>query len=297
MLRDNILAVIRAFAGQARILTIPVIFIEYTGSLDCALFLAQLLFHSDQAIAGGHSEKGWFPRGYKEWSVEIHLGEYEIRKAINQLKSMGILETRVKKHNGAPTVWFRLKEADFSESILEFLQNRNLRNHRMDSVETQDSFLVEENMREIVSKDNGAIPPVSEKSYSDFNDLARKAQEAFDYWRERLNHPDAKFTDDRRRKVVARLREGYTLEQIKRGIDGCAASSFHRGENDTHTLFDDLELICRSGSKLEGFIARANGNGGSKKHGSIQAPGREDRTKTPASSDNFAFNPKRVIGG
>lgn len=79
-------------------------------------------------------------------------------------------------------------------------------------------------------------------------------RELFDYWREKTNHPQAKLTDDRRRKLRARLREGYTSEQIRSAIDGAAQAPYI---NDVGRRFDDLELICRNGSKLEGFMARA----------------------------------------
>jgi hypothetical protein len=42
------------------------------------------------------------------------------------------------------------------------------------------------------------------------------------------------------------------VADILRAIDGCAASEFH-----TTGGYDDLTLICRNGSKLEAFIAKA----------------------------------------
>lgn len=81
--------------------------------------------------------------------------------------------------------------------------------------------------------------------------------EIFEHWKLRLEHPTAKLTDGRKAKVKARLNEGYTLEEIKQAIDGCAMSHFHRGQNPTGAVYDDLELICRNGEKLEGFKAKA----------------------------------------
>jgi len=92
--------------------------------------------------------------------------------------------------------------------------------------------------------------------------ITEQVKEVFTYWQNTLGHPTAKLTDERKRKIEARLREKYTVEQIKQAIDGCAASPFHRGENDKGQVFDDVELICRTGSKLEGFIGRRNGHAG-----------------------------------
>lgn len=77
----------------------------------------------------------------------------------------------------------------------------------------------------------------------------------FDYWRERCGHPQAMPTRERLAKIRARRAEGYTDEQIRQAIDGAAKAPF---VNEAGKRFDDIELICRNGSKLESFIDRAN---------------------------------------
>jgi hypothetical protein len=79
-------------------------------------------------------------------------------------------------------------------------------------------------------------------------------EQLFTYWQERCDHPDAKFSSDRRAKVRARLRE-YSPDQIRTAIDGAAVAAFVDERGKRH---DDLELICRSGSKLEDFVGRAS---------------------------------------
>jgi hypothetical protein len=79
-------------------------------------------------------------------------------------------------------------------------------------------------------------------------------RELFEYWQERCDHRSALLTAERKAKVEARLREGRTPEDIRKGIDGAARSPFISPEG---KRFDDLELICRSGSKLEDFMGRS----------------------------------------
>jgi hypothetical protein len=79
-----------------------------------------------------------------------------------------------------------------------------------------------------------------------------QALRVFAYWRSRCDHAGAKPTDERIAKVVARLRDGYTEAEIKKAIDGAAADPFVKDG----VKYDDLELICRNGSKLEAFMAR-----------------------------------------
>jgi hypothetical protein len=78
-------------------------------------------------------------------------------------------------------------------------------------------------------------------------------EEVFAYWKEALGlNARTKLTPKRRTRILARLREGYGVERMKRAIDGCAASAYHREHH-----YTDLELILRSGEKLERFEAMA----------------------------------------
>jgi len=79
-------------------------------------------------------------------------------------------------------------------------------------------------------------------------------QEVFSYWCQVMGKNSlTKLTKDRKAKIEARLKEGYNVDHIKQAIDGCASSPHHMGQNDAGTVYDDLTLICRTGSKLEWF--------------------------------------------
>lgn len=85
--------------------------------------------------------------------------------------------------------------------------------------------------------------------------------EIFQYWVARFNKPRVRFTPERRQKIRARLRDGYSPDDLKRAIDGCKASPYHNGENEQQTEYNDITLILRTGSKLEGFRDRAKETG------------------------------------
>jgi hypothetical protein len=88
---------------------------------------------------------------------------------------------------------------------------------------------------------------------------ASEVREVFDAWRSKLEHPSAKLDAKRHRAVEARLREGYTVAELVEAVEGCAASAWHRGQNDRGVAYDDLELICRNASKVDMFRALASG--------------------------------------
>ena len=77
--------------------------------------------------------------------------------------------------------------------------------------------------------------------------------EIFNYWAQKTGKHRAKFTKGREKRIKDRLKEGYSLKEIKDAIDGCMASQFHMGGNPQNKLYNDIELICRSGEKLESF--------------------------------------------
>lgn len=99
-----------------------------------------------------------------------------------------------------------------------------------------------------------ALPTIGER-HLESTDVRR----AFDRWLNVMgkNPKTTKLTPERRRAIQARLKEGYTVDRIMRAIDGCANSDFHmaRGEHQHGRRFNDLTLICRSGSKIEEFEA------------------------------------------
>jgi uncharacterized protein YdaU (DUF1376 family) len=83
---------------------------------------------------------------------------------------------------------------------------------------------------------------------------AEIVQQVFDYWVLTMGKiGKCKLTADRKRCILARMNEGYSLDHIKQAIDGCKRSEFHMGANPGATIYDDLTLICRSGSQLEKF--------------------------------------------
>lgn len=61
-----------------------------------------------------------------------------------------------------------------------------------------------------------------------------------------------RLTDGRKTKIKQRLKN-YSVDDIKKAIDGCAKSEHHMGGNDQGTVYDDLTLICRNDDNLERF--------------------------------------------
>ena len=89
-------------------------------------------------------------------------------------------------------------------------------------------------------------------------EIEADALEVFQHWQTAFAKPTAKFTKDRVQRVVGVLVEGYTKQDLLGAIKGCKQSPYHQGQNDTRTVYNDLELICRSGQKVEQFMGYCN---------------------------------------
>lgn len=79
------------------------------------------------------------------------------------------------------------------------------------------------------------------------------AEHVFNYWKEVMGKPRAKLNAKRKKAIQDRIKEGYEWEDFKAAIDGCKNSSFHMGQNGRSKPYNDIELICRDGVKLEQF--------------------------------------------
>ena len=99
---------------------------------------------------------------------------------------------------------------------------------------------------------------IKEKSLSKANALPSEVSQIFDYWVNTMQKPinQTQLTPKRKKAISDRLKNGYTVEAIKAAIYNCSNDGFSMGQNDRNKPFNDIELICRTGEKLESFIER-----------------------------------------
>ena len=83
--------------------------------------------------------------------------------------------------------------------------------------------------------------------------------EIFDHWKSVMGKSNNSVLNEKRIKALtARLKEGYTVEQIKMAITGCSMTPHNMGQNNNGKKYDELELICRDGSQVERFASNTN---------------------------------------
>lgn len=67
-----------------------------------------------------------------------------------------------------------------------------------------------------------------------------------------------KLTSRRAAVIRARLRDGYSPDDLRRAIDGCSRSHWHMGDNPDGKTWTDIELICRSPENVDRFMDLAD---------------------------------------
>ena len=116
--QQQVYALITQVVGQANILTIPRLFIDWTGDHITALFLSQVIYWSSRT----DDRDGWFYKSAKEWQEELSISDYQLARATKKLAVAG-LKTKLRKVMGAPTLHYRVDQEEFLKWISEKLGN------------------------------------------------------------------------------------------------------------------------------------------------------------------------------
>lgn len=118
--QQQLINVIKSFAGQANILAVPVVFIRFCGGdLAAAILLSQIIYWSDKSSRSD----GWFYKSFREWDEEISLTQFQVSKATRKFRDDGFLEIKRKMANGHPTNHYKLNTDVFANAIIKFLDN------------------------------------------------------------------------------------------------------------------------------------------------------------------------------
>ncbi|HHF7367435.1 TPA: hypothetical protein ACPSKY_002568 [Legionella bozemanae] len=80
----------------------------------------------------------------------------------------------------------------------------------------------------------------------------------FEYWQAVMNHPKAKLDHKRKRIITQAFKSGYSTEDLKQAIDGCANTPYNMGKNDAGQIYDDISLILRDADHIERFMNNSN---------------------------------------
>ena len=133
---NDINNLITSFSGHKNVISFPVIYLDIAEDMNTAALLNQMVFWSDKS----KRRDGFFYKTYLEWTEEIRLSEYQLRRSVKKLRDLGFIETKVKRANGSPTTHYKVNMDKISESILKELQFRNQTNSSLQTEESEETL-------------------------------------------------------------------------------------------------------------------------------------------------------------
>ena len=225
-----------------------------------------------------HDGRTWTFNSVKSFeSIFPFWSSKQIRRVVDSLVKKGILITgnfNIKGYDR--TTWYAFENED---KWLHPLNSAILPNGQMHFTKRANAFAqtgepIPDNKTQIVNTDK-------DKYLSSVADV-------FNYWTSVMQKTDmTKLTPKRKTNITNRLKDKYTVQQIKSAIDGCSKSGWHMGDNEQGTLFNDIELICRSGDKLEGFFNINEKSQNTPGQGSSSGSLNTTRTQYAANNSNY----------
>lgn len=78
------------------------------------------------------------------------------------------------------------------------------------------------------------------------------AAQVFAAWQEATGKHRAKL-DDKRRRIITRALKDFPLDDVLDAARGWRHSPHHRGENERHTVYNELDLLLRDAAHIEQF--------------------------------------------
>lgn len=114
--KNPLAASLLQMAGQVNIITVRRPFVTFTGSLERAMLLDQLLYWTPRSVMGG-----WIAKTDADFQNELCLTRYSVRTAREGLVEMKLIETNIKKFNGFPTQHYKVNMAELTKQWSAFI--------------------------------------------------------------------------------------------------------------------------------------------------------------------------------
>jgi len=81
----------------------------------------------------------------------------------------------------------------------------------------------------------------------------RQAEGVFDHWKLIMNSPGSKFDDKRKKVVKARLKDGYSVNDLKEAIEGMKNCPHNMGQNEQGVVYNRIGIVCKDGESVDRF--------------------------------------------
>lgn len=114
--KNPLAASLLQMSGQVNIITVRRPFVSFTGTLERAMLLDQLLYWTPRSVMGG-----WIAKTDADFQNELCLTRYSVRAAREGLAEMKLIEMDVRKFGGFPTQHYKVNMAELTKQWSAFV--------------------------------------------------------------------------------------------------------------------------------------------------------------------------------
>lgn len=76
-------------------------------------------------------------------------------------------------------------------------------------------------------------------------------RQVFNHWQSEHNHPTAKLDDKRRKRIHARLAQGFSVDELCKAITGAKFDTWLMGKNPSAKIYDGIDTLLRDAAQVE----------------------------------------------
>lgn len=81
--------------------------------------------------------------------------------------------------------------------------------------------------------------------------VADQVRQVFTHWQAEHDHPTAKLDDKRRKRIQARLAQGFSAEELCKAITGARYDTWLMGKNPSNKRYDGIDTLLRDAAQVE----------------------------------------------
>ena len=81
--------------------------------------------------------------------------------------------------------------------------------------------------------------------------VADQVRQVFAHWQTEHDHPTAKLDDKRRKRIQARLAQGFSAEELCKAITGARYDTWLMGKNPSNKRYDGIDTLLRDAAQVE----------------------------------------------
>lgn len=207
--------------------------------------------------AKAQNDGGWVKTGYAALSRGAFVDEEVARNAVSRSVTLGLLD----EHDVTGDLFMCRISGWKSDQEKAHAADRQADYRARKAANSEEPDAVSNGSSRSVTK----CPPTGQDRTEELHveptrlDEARgrlqaeHVQAVFDEWVKATGRTGRTVLDDKRKRLIRNALKTYPLDDLLAAVRGWRHSPHHRGENDRHTVFNDLGLLLRDGEHIEKF--------------------------------------------